>query len=634
MSLVSLVLIMLVVLYFNLGTVINVERLKSVLDSSEIFKSYSWSKGSIIITNKGLLSKNIAIDFRNFCFDYQKEEISAQSCFTEISLKLSLNLVPPFIVYHTPLTAHTELLSLIKLPREDESPGVGENQEIDVNKYYSYLWHNYFPSLDINLKKIAATIEEKKFSFPFKLTKNLNTLSAESSPFHLFAQKEVINIFTGESLLLPIKGDQLNLKKAALTFKMNDEIMISSSGQLEFIEMKLQSKMPALFETQKMEEVISSLLKNLDLFILIPSIKKNLAERVKGPYGTLPAPFNEMEGDITFRFGFKELGDYLNHGRGELLVDLKSERQVLNLSIIPEIKVSAKDFSYHDLSIDMVFNKVLIELPKFSKKSLPPQVLPDSRFQSSKDLVKAKEKKGPPFKLDVLVKAEKENSLQLKTNFIEEMIKLNFSFNIVESELLNGYIRLLPMDLTVLRRPIRIEDLWLNLKAKKIPELNSTIFFNLPEYKIKLLVQGPISTPRYMFESEPPLPQDDIYSVLLFGRPLNDMGPDSNSATEQTRQLLSQGLLSLSVLYVLSGTPIEYIGYDAQNKEASAQIGLGAKNSLRVSSGERGNQTGVRRSLGKGWYIDSSVLSPSSSSSSNNKKANDYGVFLERIISY
>ena len=92
---------------------------------------------------------------------------------------------------------------------------------------------------------------------------------------------------------------------------------------------------------------------------------------------------------------------------------------------------------------------------------------------------------------------------------------------------------------------------------------------------------------------------------------------------------------SLSVLYVLAGSPVEYVGYDPNSKNATAQFGLGKKSSLRVGGGSEGvNSTAIRRSLGKGWYLDTSVQQSQEDPSSSPNSTRDYGVLLERIISY
>jgi autotransporter translocation and assembly factor TamB len=162
--------------------------------------------------------------------------------------------------------------------------------------------------------------------------------------------------------------------------------------------------------------------------------------------------------------------------------------------------------------------------------------------------------------------------------------------------------------------------------------LEAEIQFPLPEYKVTLNLEGPVSRPRYAFHSDPPLQQNDIYAVLLFGRPLSDLDPDDKTAAQKTNQILANGILSLSVLYFLAGSPVEYVGYDPDSKSAVAQFGLTKKTSLRVGGGEEGmNSGGLRHSLGKGWYVDTGVQRSPSQTTNDSK---NYGVLLERVISY
>lgn len=162
--------------------------------------------------------------------------------------------------------------------------------------------------------------------------------------------------------------------------------------------------------------------------------------------------------------------------------------------------------------------------------------------------------------------------------------------------------------------------------------MKATLKFPLPEYRITLDLEGPVSDPRYVFTSEPPLPQNDIFAVLLFGRPLSELDTNDKNAATKTNKLLSKGILSLSVLYFLAGSPVEYVGYDPESKNATAQFGLGNKSSLRVGGGREGvNSTAIRRSLGKGWYLDTSVQSSSTPTDTDSR---NYGVLLERIIAY
>lgn len=616
------------ILYFNLGVIFNVDHLKKGLDKFEIFKNYSWETGDITWLNEGLFSKHLIIKFKNFCFDYQKSDLSAKGCFTKFSFETELSLFPPFIHHRLPFTAESELIEVFKGENKEENQS--EPLEIDVQKYYSYLWNRYVPDLAIKLEKIDLHLPDKALSFPLKVSKSKDHLNLISRTINLLADRKEVSVFLDENFPLPLKDYQFEVKKALLKFSIDKHIGISFSSLLEFIDLRFSSNIPSMIDTGKIDEVVGNFLKNFKLDIHAPRVQHHLQTLLKPPYNTLPAPLNEMEGDVSFHLAFTPLENSLYQGNGELKVDFKSDHQRLNLSLLPQVKVSAIDFSYSDILLNLDFHDVLLELPRLSKRSLPPQLVPDSRFKSSK-AVTAEKKTEPPVLLDLNIKGVEESSLHLRTDLIDEDIRLNFHFDIKNNELVDGHIRLLPLKLKILKRPIAIDRLWLKFSKVSTPTLNSIIWFNLPEYKIKLLLEGPVSSPRYVFSSEPPLPLSDIYSVLLFGRPLQDMGGENTAVAQQTTQMISQGLLSLSVLYILSGTPIEYIGYDAKTKEATAQVGLGDKNSLRFSAGEEGRTTGVRRSLGKGWYLDTSVQTPSGAS---NQKSQDYGLFLERIIAY
>src|SRR5690606_24136944 len=132
------------------------------------------------------------------------------------------------------------------------------------------------------------------------------------------------------------------------------------------------------------------------------------------------------------------------------------------------------------------------------------------------------------------------NALHLSTNLLDEDLRLNFSLNIEKGNLKKSFIRMLPLKTTVFRRPIHVEYAKVNLNPPLEPVVEAQIKFPLPVYEVTFDVEGPISNPRYAFSSVPPLPQSDIFAVLLFGRPISDLNPDDKTAAHKTNQILSQ----------------------------------------------------------------------------------------------
>lgn len=363
---------------------------------------------------------------------------------------------------------------------------------------------------------------------------------------------------------------------------------------------------------------------------MISDVKNVVRTYVPEPYDELPAPLNVMNGAIEFRLDVEKTRQK-EYVLLKTVTDfnLKGKRQVIRFSLSGDVPLDVRDFSRELIEVAVQFSKVSLQLPRLSKKGPPPQFFPDKRFKVQKTNQAPTAENRPNISMNL--EATNEQALHIRSNLLDEALRLNFDLEIKNGEIDDGFLKILPLKTTLFKRPIRIRKLIISFHAPLEPVIESTVQFPLPEYKITLKLEGPVSSPRYAFSSKPPLPQNDIFAVLLFGRPLSELNSDDKSAAQQTNKLLAQGILSLSVLYFLAGSPVEYIGYDPETGRATAQFGIDGKTSLNIGAGKGSRSTGVRRSLGKGWYLDTSVQNTSDPS---NEGARDYGVLLERIIAY
>jgi hypothetical protein len=312
-------------------------------------------------------------------------------------------------------------------------------------------------------------------------------------------------------------------------------------------------------------------------------------------------------------------------------IDLSSKHEALKLDLSAGGILPVMTFKPESLEIGITFRKVKLELPEISKKSPPPQFLPDKRFQEHAYRPPEKKKEGTD--IDLHLQALGKKTVAFVTDLLDEPLRLNFDLQIKEGNIEEGFVSALPLKTKVFKRPVHLKSMKITFQAPLEPVIKAKIIFPLPEYKVTLNLEGPLSRPRYAFKSEPPLPENDIYAVLLFGRPLADLGTEDSASAQKTNEILANGILSLSVLYFLAGSPVEYVGFDPESNTASAQFGLSDKTSLRVGGGEGGMNSGaIRHSLGKGWYIDTSVQNSNKLATEANK--NNYGVLLERVIAY
>jgi hypothetical protein len=409
------------------------------------------------------------------------------------------------------------------------------------------------------------------------------------------------------------------------------------SGQLDPVDFNIRSqiKLPLQHSFTSAAFKKNVLLSTAANFT-ISNIKKNLATYAPAPFKIMPAPFTAMDGSLEVQVATASMEE--DHSvliKSNTAIDLKNQKQVFQMLIGIDVPFDLITNQPGPLLIKLDFQKILLQLPRLSKKSAPPQFMPDGRIKNiptqrrnkSKEIKTDDEGAG----LNMHLQALGQEAMRFRTNLLDEDLRLNFDLLLSAGNLQEGFLRVLPLQTTIFRRPVKVEDLKITFAHPVDPVMEAQIVFPLPEYKIILKLEGPVSRPRHSFSSVPPLSQNDIYAVLLFGRPMADLDQADRTAANQSNQLLSQGILNLAVLYFFAGSPIEHIGYDPQTNRATAQVGLGSRASLRVGGDQEGiNSTGIRRSLGKGWYLDTSVQNMTP----NNSETRDYGVLLERIIAY
>lgn len=638
--------IVLITFFYNPTIFINPKNLDYALKKTSILKSWSWKDAQInhqwIEWNK----RRFYGGFTDLCLVYDNPDTNVDTCMEKISwnVELSWSKEKGFnYLISEPLIINSSKIKVITKENPEETPPA------DFMSYWSILWGPLIPDLDFHFSKIDIIKKGSPLSFDLKLTKDPKNLTVEAMGFNLNATKEKINIFAPKKILLPFDLKTKNplyfneIKLEANILKTS--IPVVASAKLESAVLKFQTTIQksSLKEDLSKPKFLQDVVRASSGSVEVAKLKATVGELARAPYNILPAPLNAMEGSLNVSV----LTDKSSVKDSVLLkvktaLNMSGSNQDLNLVVNTDVPLNLLDFSIGQIILGLELNKVRLHMPALSRTRLPPQLIPDSRFKNSKVIVRENlneeklppKRKNPPVTKDVEVdmklQALGENALALNTNLLDETLRLNFDLEISKGEIQKGYVQILPLKTTVFKRKIIIPSLKIVFNAPLEPEIIATVVFDLPEYKITMQLEGPISKPRQAFSSVPSLPVDDIYAVLLFGRPLSGLDADDKSTAKNTNQILSQGILSLAVLYYFAGSPVESIGYDPTSNEVSAQIGLGPKSSLRVGgSGDGFNSAGVRRTLGKGWYIDSSVQK-----TTKQNGANDYGVLLERIISY
>lgn len=646
MGLILLSLIILAGVLFVAPTkIINEKSIAYVLNKTKFFERWNWEKAQIAHEWKSWNDRRFTGDFKNFCFKLNRPYKQVDACFDEISWDFDILYSGSKKFHHfqqKPITIISSKFNMVS----KEDPNEKDDSPPDIMKYWNLIWKPIIPEMNVAFKEIILINGDKPSDKPLKLNldlkKNLGHLLAKVLDFNLHATPKQVVIEGPEKMKLPMDLKTRNplffrqLRVQADILEKTIPVKASATIESATLNVTTVVDQDSLEEDLGKPKFLQDIIHETKADLIIEKLRSTLKRLMKPPYNVLPAPLNALEGDLLFKMKGERLPADSAQFNIETELDMKGKSQVLHLIVNSIVPINVKTKVLGAVNVELDLKKVVLHLPELSRTKIPPQMLPDKRIKSKKEIAeetRKKNKKKTGSKVDLRLQALGDKALALKTNLLDEILRLKFDLAIKNGEVEDGFLQALPLKTTFFKRPIQIQFMKINFSEPLEPQLNAKVLFDLPEYKITLLLEGPISEPRQAFSSIPPLSLDDMYAVILFGRPLDDLEGDDKENAQNAGQILSKGILSLGVLYYLAGTPIESIGYDPDSKAVSAQVGLGTKSSLRVASEDGGiNSAGVRRSLGNGWYIDSSVQQGNSRRPSS--AGSDFGVMLERIISY
>lgn len=351
-----------------------------------------------------------------------------------------------------------------------------------------------------------------------------------------------------------------------------------------------------------------------DSQLVIKSLQKFVIflSKTKWP---IPEPFSSLTGGI--RLGMKGKGK-LNEKEislpFQLTTDLKSQRQVLNLSTEGKLGIGLKTEVASSLSAAMELKDVQLVLPPLDPLSIP-RLFPDSRItveEKPKKKVTKEKQASPPFELALSFKSNPASPVRLVSSLSEEKIPLVLDLSLTPDSEIKGKVEIKPFSLPLFRRNSRIESLAIRLDPDpKKSEVHGRIKVSYVDYAIFVLIDGLLSHPNVHFMSDPPLSEKQVLAVLLFGRSFDALDSEEMRSVGSAQNALADGAVGLASMYALASTPIESIGYDGTSKTFSAKVKLADNTSMTIGTDLAHIKTlGVRRKLGPHWGINTFLESP------------------------
>lgn len=406
----------------------------------------------------------------------------------------------------------------------------------------------------------------------------------------------------------------------------------------------LATKVDASFRTGK-GPARYSVSGSLDL--LLPEFRRFVELMRQTPY-SVPAPINTLGGRIALgsTVDFSEKGGSIVY---KLSTALDSRHQALHLHLDGQTKLTPRGKSLHPATdATLVVDKIRLAAPRFDLRA-PPAMKPDSRFGPIEKPVRVaeQENKSAPMDFKLRIKTAQPEALKIATNLTKSAIPLSMDVlydgsvrdtvidedasrnatapfkrdvaTLARSELeptakkkhspVSGWVTVGRTPVDLFKRNAVLEEMRVDLLESGDNRVNGRVSVSYLEYTIQMLVMGAMREPQVRFFSDPPLDDDQIVAVLLFGRPSHELGEDEKASAASLTAAFSDAVLSVSSLYLLASTPIESVGYDPEKQRVTARVGLGGGTSLELGGGssEGGSGVGIRKRLSSDFLFRSEV---------------------------
>lgn len=340
-----------------------------------------------------------------------------------------------------------------------------------------------------------------------------------------------------------------------------------------------------------------------ELQVKVPQFQKWVALLRKTPYA-VPAPINPLEGTIKISTSGRTDLD-----KGEVPIQLqtrlRSKDQKLDLDASGGFAwATVQGVTQPRLNMNLQLTDVQLALPRLELEA-PPRFFPDSRIQVADKKVEEPENPKSAFKYHVRVFTPPANPLRALSNLAQTPVPIRLALELDDAEEPRGAIEVAKFPLELFRREAELESFRLTLMPESDENpIQGSVRLNYVDYVVRVILVGTAENPRVELTSDPPLSENQLISVLFFGRTMDELDSDESQSVGQVRSALADGAVGLASLYFLAATPIQSVGYDPESGVFSAKVRVAEGTSLNVGSGEGQLQTvGVQKRLGRRWRL-------------------------------
>lgn len=325
----------------------------------------------------------------------------------------------------------------------------------------------------------------------------------------------------------------------------------------------------------------------------------------------VPAPLNALDGTVEIAAGFAgRAGDERQTVEFSAKTELASAKQAL-ITALKGTAVSRRDaVPALKVEVDVGLKRIVLQLPYLEIKGASAPMA-DRRIKTGEpkrdaavDAARAGTAAKPASAVDYDVRVHTETPIVLSSNLIRSPVPISLSL-FARPEGLSGTVRVESFDMEVFRQNARIDHITLTPAPKGAETaLDGKIIYKRNDVTVNILLLGTTAKPTVVFESDPPMTQNELVALVLYGKMPNELDSDQKASAGNATAAMTNGAFGLASLYLFASTPVDSVGYDAATQSYQVKFKLPGGATLAVGSNLQESKTlSLRKRLARHWEL-------------------------------
>lgn len=300
---------------------------------------------------------------------------------------------------------------------------------------------------------------------------------------------------------------------------------------------------------------------------------QDLVDALDGTRFAIPAPIDALKGRVTF--DAKASGEITGPSQKldyEAVTELSSAKQKLNTRTRGRVTIEdlfSPDRKTRD-ETDVELQDVAIQLPYLKLGPMPSPVA-DTRIKTGNPkrdaAVEARRREvktssAAASSVDYVVRVKTKKPLTLLSNLIEAPVPISLDLRAAPAGP-SGTIRIESFDLDVFRQKARVDHLTLSPQPSgaSMP-VDGKVVYKRQDATVDILILGAVDKPQIAFQSTPPMTQNEIVAMLLYGKSPTELDADQQATAGTASSAFTDGAFGLASLFLFASTPVDSVSYD------------------------------------------------------------------------